>query len=178
MSTDRLQFAAKPILDCLRYHCGDSEFGYRVQALFAHVLLRLGAKILEINAQGHPDIKAQLADRLLLIQVKSVLHGSRSSMFQLTEGDLRGIEPGQRSEGYLALLDCAEPIEWILEPYNQLRRYLSRSAHITSLRAEQEEVFSRECTEEFVEMVLGLEKRLPNLTYRLLVDRALAGRVL
>ena len=49
--------SANHILARLRDEVGDSEFGYRLQALFAHVLGRLGASILEVNAQGHPDIR-------------------------------------------------------------------------------------------------------------------------
>jgi hypothetical protein len=63
---DNGQFAVKPLLEGLRAEFGDAEFGYRMQGMFAHVLARLGGEILEINAQGHPDIKARLASVLII----------------------------------------------------------------------------------------------------------------
>jgi hypothetical protein len=65
-------FEIGPALETLRDQCGDAEFGYRMQGLFAHVLMRQGCKILEVNAKGHPDIRARAEDREVLVQVKTV----------------------------------------------------------------------------------------------------------
>ena len=69
----------------------DSEFGYRLQALFAHILLRLSARVVEINAKGHPDIRAVLGDRELLIQLKTCSHSSAATIFEITREDVSGI---------------------------------------------------------------------------------------
>ena len=108
-------FAAGPALNALRARFGDSEFGYRIQALFAYVLSDLGAGIEEINAQGHPDIRASWQGRPTLIQVKSLLHRHPENRYTLTSEDLRGITPQTGDQiGYLALLDCGAPAEWIV----------------------------------------------------------------
>jgi len=67
-ATDR--FIAGPLLDALRAKFHDSDFGYRMQALFAYVIAGLGAWIEEINAHGHPDIRAAWQGKTALIQVK------------------------------------------------------------------------------------------------------------
>lgn len=78
-------------LEQLRGQCGDAEFGYRIQGVFAHVLIRQGYKILEVNAQGHPDIRARGHDREVLVQVKTVAHRSARSVVELSKEDAAGI---------------------------------------------------------------------------------------
>jgi hypothetical protein len=168
------QFTIKPLLDALRSECGDAQFGYRMQGLFAHVLAKLGAVILEVNAQGHPDIKARTADTLLLVQVKSSKHSGPLS-FQLSSADIAGIPSGERTKGYLAFLDCAEPVSWILLEASVARQFLNRCMPIPALRAARDEQMSQDCTEVFVEMVLSAKNRLSLLTFPLLAKRALDG---
>ena len=175
MPNDEGQFAVKQLLDGLREKCGDAEFGYRMQGLLAHVLARLGAVIIEVNAQGHPDIKARMADQIFLIQVKSAQHASTASTFQLSSTDLAGIMPGSQSKGYLAFLDCADPVSWILIEAPVAKQFLSRCMPIAALRAAQARNLSDDCTAEFLEMVLSVRKRLSMLTFPLLVRYVLAG---
>lgn len=178
MSANESAFDVKPVLDQLRFQCGDSEFGYRLQALFAHVLLRLGGSVSEINAQGHPDVKARLGDRELWVQVKTSIHSSASTEFQLSTEDLAGITAEGRREGCLAFLDCAEPVEWIMVGYERAERLVGRSVQVATLRAESDAALSEDCTLEFREMVLAVGNRLLNLTYRNLCHRALKGESL
>jgi len=168
-------FAVKPLLDSLRAECGDAQFGYRMQGLFAHTLMRLGASILEVNAQGHPDVKARIADELLLAQVKSAQHRGPCSVFQLSGSDLAGIAPGEHAIGYLAFLDCADPVSWFLVDFNVARQFLNHAVPIAVLRAAQQRQISDDCTAEFVEMILSLKARLNRLTFPLLARRAIEG---
>lgn len=175
MPADSERFAVRPLLEALRAECGDAEFGYRMQAMFAHVLVKLGAVVLEVNAQGHPDIKARLADDLVLVQVKSCMHRTSSSLFQLSKNDLAGITPGDRTKGYLAFLDCADPVSWRLISFPLARQFLNRSVPIASLAAAQEEQLSRDCTEAFTDIILSAKDRLRVLTFTLLASRAVRG---
>ena len=68
-------------LEILKDAVGLSEFGYRIQGLAAHVLLRLGAKVLQINSQGHPDIIAEAERGLIRIEVEA------------DAGDAESVEP-------------------------------------------------------------------------------------
>jgi hypothetical protein len=172
------KFSIKPLLDTLRAERGDSEFGYRMQGLFAHVLIRLGGIVLEVNAQGHPDIKANLGGDLLIVQVKSVLHANSFSGFQLSSADLAGISPTELSKGYLALLDCADPVSWVIINFSKLRQFLDLSVPIAALYAAQETHLSNDCTNEFSELIISVKDRLNTLTFPLLVRRAIEGRTL
>jgi hypothetical protein len=101
-------------LEQLRDKCGDAEFGYRTQGLFAHVLIRQGYKILDVKAQGHPDIRALGHDREMLVQVKTVAHRSAQAVIELSVEDVAGIAAVGRRGGWFAVLDCATPARWIM----------------------------------------------------------------
>jgi hypothetical protein len=165
-------------MDDLRAECGDAEFGYRLQALFAHVLLRLGARVLEINAQGHPDVRVRLSDREMLVQVKTCSHTSAATIFEMTEEDVTGITEAGRRAGVLAFLDCAEPVSWSIVPADRAAAMVGRLVHVATLRADSDHALSEDCTEEFLAMIQTIGHRLRNLTYTLLRDRALAGELL
>ena len=49
---------AAECIENLHLTISSGKFGYKVQALAAHVLLRLNFQIEEINQSGHPDIIA------------------------------------------------------------------------------------------------------------------------
>lgn len=167
------------MLDGLRAEFGDSDFGYRVQALFAHTLLRLGAVVQEINQQGHPDIKAELDGQSLLIQVKSVSHNSAPCSLLIHQADLAGIRPSsERQAGYFAILDCATPPAWIMVHYNDIPTHSTQPVNMETLRSCANRDFSRECTDEFTDMVLANKDKLHLLNYRILCSRALSGKVL
>jgi hypothetical protein len=146
-----------------------------MQGLFAHVLLKLGAKVLEVNAQGHPDIKARLGDTILAVQVKSCNHSYAISAFQLSSSDLAGITTSPISKGYLAFLDCAAPVSWHLLEASVAAQFLNRCVPVATLRAARDEQMSQDCTELFVEIILDVKDRLSLLTYPLLAKRALNG---
>lgn len=173
LPSNRSGFAAKPTLDSLRKQHGHGEFGYRMQAIFAHVILRLGGKILEVNAQGHPDVRAVLGDRELVVQVKTSSHSWAGSMFEMNSSDFSGIGCAGRREGLLAFLDCAEPVRWIMVRSDRARAFVGRLVHVSTLQAESDEALSEDCTEEFLEIIVELGDRLLNLTYPLLRVRAL-----
>ena len=99
------------MLDSLRTHVGDSEFGYRMQAFFAHILMELGYTIIKINPRGHPDIKSLKGSQTALFQVKSINHNYAGVSPLITRNDIIGIRPsGVDEKGYFAILDCAVPV--------------------------------------------------------------------
>jgi hypothetical protein len=171
-------FLVKPLLDSLRSKTSDSEFGYRVQALFAHVLGRLGYAIIEVNAHGHPDVKGRAGDIVLAAQVKSITHSSASTMFTLGEPDLVGIRQTAGYQGVLAALDCAAPVGWSVVRSERLDLHLNRPVHIATLRAEQDEQLSQDCTREFLDMVLMPNSKALELPFELLARRAMRGEFL
>ena len=161
----------------LRSLVGDSEFGYRMQALLAHVFMRLGGHVNKISAQGHPDIDLTFSGRTLLIQVKAP--SGRQRNFSIDPSDIRGITPSDyRSIGYMALLDCSIPVRWMLIQHSLLTRQCQSSTSFATLHAMADKPISEECTIEFVKLVLLHQNALPNMNFHLLCDRAYRGEQL
>jgi len=169
-------FEIKSVLDSLRSNIGDSAFGYRMQAFFAHVLLELGGSIIEINQKGHPDIKSKINGRTSYFQVKTISNSAAGWNFTVGADDISGIQPRNSEEvGYFAVLDCAVPISWLIIDYSQIRRHESRSVSIETIRAAIDAEFSNECTDVFAEFVKNNKDKLHLLTYGILCKRALIG---
>src|SRR5439155_8400849 len=124
------------------------------------------------------DVRALLGDREAIVQVKTALHGSPTTTFTLGPADLTGITSGLRRDGYIAYLDCAEPVNWSLIRYERARLMLGKPLHVASLRAEREKLFSDECNVEFFEIVRAIASRNSGLTYQVLRKRALQGEYL
>lgn len=149
-----------------------------MQAIFAHVLMRIGARITEVNAHGHPDVKAELHGRELRVQVKAQIHAHAESQLTLTPEDLAGIGTQGDGQGYLAVLDCAVPVGWILITEDRAQQFVSRPTLIATLQAERSEPLSTECTDVFLEMVLADGDRLAHVPFAIAAQRALRGEPL
>ena len=138
-------------------------------------MANLGAGIVAINAQGHPDIEANWLNKRMLVQVKTLLHRYAEHRYELSEADLRGIRPeSPKDAGYLALLDCAPPAEWIFVEHDRVKHHLHRPIHTVTLRADADRTISDMCTTEFTKTVEQYRERLHDMTYGLLCKRALA----
>lgn len=178
LSSDEF-FKVGHIVNALRQGIGDAEFGYRAQGFLAHVFIRLGGRIIDIKPQGHPDITASLGGKTLLAQVKAVQARSTHRRFVIGAEDLEGIRPHDRTSiGYLAILDCALPISWVLVDYQRIRRQALSPVSLVTLHAMADSTLSHECTEEFVKLIESHESNLRNLDFHILCSRALKGEAL
>jgi hypothetical protein len=178
LSNDGL-FKAGYVIDALRQSVGDSEFGYRIQGYLAHVIMRIGGKIIDIRAQGHPDIIASLGGKTLFLQVKSIHSKSRRREFLIDSNDLEGIHPRDLTTiGYLAILDCTIPPSWIMIDYEKMKRHASAPISMITLRALADARLSQECTEEFVKLIINHQSNLDRLYFHILCSRALRGEIL
>lgn len=161
------------ILSRLRNEVGDIEFGYRAQGLFAHVLSRIGATVLEIRHQGHPDIVARLSDRFARFEVE--IASAHDRHHTIKNDDLVSIAPvNDRDTGFLAILDTARPVRWAVIEHNRIRRRLGRRP-LPTLHALADGDLSRQCTAAFTEIVSEDSARLLALTFHLLCERVLRG---
>lgn len=162
------------ILNKLREDVGDSEFGYRIQGLFATTLVCLGIKVLEIKPQGHPDVIGMKENKIIKFEVEAVLSKSRERT--VNKEDIEAIEPHNKNEkGYIAVLYCRFPPEWLLIDYNRLRRHVSERISITTMKCLRDKGFSNEITECFYKLILFNKSRLFTFTFHLLCSRALEG---
>ncbi|MFB0557298.1 MAG: hypothetical protein ACETVW_05530 [Dehalococcoidia bacterium] len=154
-----------------------SEFGFRIQGIAAHVLLRLGAQVLEVNSQGHPDIVAATERGSIRIEVEADIRGSRPRL--LTKEDLESIAPRRTTDkGYFALALCGPYPQWLLVEYSRLSRRYDTPASPAILRALSDEEASEQWTSEFIKLLLTHCQHLPAYSFDLLARRALEGRPL
>jgi len=160
--TDHERVAA--LLGRLRAKVGDIEFGYRAQGLFAHVLNEIGASVLEVNNTGHPDITALLEGRLTRVEVEISSIGKRYHVIK--KDDAHAIAPTteRNEQGYLAVLDIAEPVRWAPIEYSRIRHRLGRQP-VATLHALADRKFAKTCNDAFVEIIIANAERLPALTF-------------
>jgi hypothetical protein len=154
-----------------------SEFGFRIQGLAAHVLLRLGARVLKVNSQGHPDIVAETDRGSIRVEVEANIRGSRPRL--LTKEDLDGIAPRKTiDKGYFALALCGPYPQWLLVEHSRLRRRHDTPASPAILKGLSDVEASEQWTSEFIKLLLTHCRHLPAYSFDLLVRRALEGRPL
>jgi len=169
LRTDESGFEAERILRTLRVNA--SEFGYRAQALFAETLARMDAAIDAVARAGHPDVMARIRGRVIRIQVKYT--GQRS--FTLGADDLEGIRPrSDQEDGYLAVLDLGPPVAWMCVPHSRARELVGRTVPLAMLKTMDDALFSSQCTDIFVDLVIQHRTSIDAFTFSLVRRRALA----
>ena len=155
----------------LRAEVGNIEFGYRAQGLFAQVLKSIGASVVEVRAQGHPDIIARFGEQLTRVEVEVASMGER--YHTIKADDAEAVAPTERNEkGYLAVLDIAEPVRWAPIEYSRIYPRLGRQP-LATLHALADPELARACNDAFVEIIILDAERLPALTFHLLRQRVL-----
>ena len=159
------------ILRRLRAEVGNIEFGYRAQGLFAHVLKVIGASVVEVRSQGHPDIIVLFEGRLTRVEVEVASMSERYHVIKAD--DAEAVAPTVRNEqGYLAVLDIAEPVRWAPIEYSRIRPRLGRQP-LATLHALAHPELARACNDAFAEFIIANAERLPALTFHLLCQRVL-----
>jgi hypothetical protein len=140
------------------------------------VLLERGDTIIEVNQQGHPDIKSLKAGRTALFQVKSIAHRYAGLLLTVSPDDISGIRPSRSDEvGYFAILDCVIPVSWVVSGYSAIRRHETCSVSLETIRASADLELSSECSDTFSGLVMRHREDLHLLTFGILRDRALRG---
>ena len=168
-------YNAARILTEFRDDVGFPTFGLVVQALFAHVLLRLGGEVLDIRNPGHPDIRAILAGQLHNIEVETAKR--KTIPRRLEPGDLEVLQVSKDGEyGYFCVLDCGPPIAWLCVDVASLGHRASDKLHLSLLRGYCNRGYSVECTSQFSDLVISEARKLRHLTYERLRREALSGR--
>ncbi|MCL0099197.1 hypothetical protein M1O16_05135 [Dehalococcoidia bacterium] len=162
------------LLNKLREDVGDSEFGYRVQGLFAATLVCLGIRILEIKPQRHPDVIGMKENKIIKFEVEAILGKSRE---RVVDGeDIEAVKPHNKNEkGYIAVLYCKFPPKWLLIEYNRLKRRVSENVPIITRECLSDKRFSSELTEYFYKLILFNESHLSAFTFHFLSNKAREG---
>ena len=151
-----------------------SAFGYRVQALGAHVLLRLGFQIDAINRAGHPDIIATVDGMEYRFEVEAETMGPR--LHQLTNDDFDSLTEVSGSVGYYALAVSSPSPYWVLVPAEDL---VGRNpSPVMLLEALSDKGLSGEWTREYLELLSKSCRLIRRTSFGSLCESALAGHSL
>lgn len=169
---NRAKRHASDCIENLRLNVSPSEFGYRVQALAAHVLLRLDCQVIEINRAGHPDIVATRGGEELHFEVEAEVVGPRSR--QLTGDDFASLIEDSGVTGYFALAISNPAPRWILVPAKHLLGRKPSSNVLLEALSDQE--FSNAWTYEYTNLLYAECRRIARSSFTVLRSRALKGR--
>ena len=165
-------FQASDSIENLRLSISPVEFGYRVQALAAHVLLRLEYRVEEINRSGHPDIVATRGMEELRFEIEAEVVGSHPR--QLTDDDFASLIKVSGAIGYFALAISFPTPRWILVPAQRLVGRKPSSNVL--LEALSDRDFSEAWTCEYISLLNEECRQIRGASFGTLRARALAGR--
>jgi len=114
-------------------------------------------------------------NEIIKFEVEAILGKSRERT--VNRADIEAIEPHNKKneKGYIAVLYCRFPPEWLLINYNRLKRRVSERISITTMRCLSDKEFSNEFTECFYKLILINASRLFTFTFHLLRNKALEG---
>ena len=95
-------------------------FGFKIQAVAAHILLRLDHRVVQVNRTGHPDIVSLRDGVEYRFEVEAEVWGWRKR--SLTADDFAGLVGGKGVVGYFALAVSFPKPYWVLVPTAVLDR--------------------------------------------------------
>lgn len=115
---NRVCAQAVECIERIRFSIPSPEFGYKIQALAAHVLLRLGYTVTAVNQQGHPDIAAVRSGNEFHFEVEAQAGNPR--LRQLYESDFASLIGVGNVAGYYALSISFPRPYWVIVPASKL----------------------------------------------------------
>ena len=159
-------------LQRLRSQTSAGEFGYKIQALAAHVLLGLNHRVVEVNHKGHPDVVSVRNGREFRFEIEAEVIGGKKRM--LTSSDFEGLIGGG-AVGYFALAASFPRPYWLLVPARRLVRRNSPAGNAL-LQALSDKEFSSDWTREYLVLLDRSCRQILDRSFDQLVRRAKAGR--
>ena len=163
---------ASDCIENVRLSVSCVEFGYKVQALAAHVLLRLNWRVIEINHSGHPDIVATRGMEELRFEIEAEVAGPRPR--KLTGDDFASLIGLCGCVGYFALAVSFPTPRWIVVPAERLKHRKPSSNVLLEALSDRE--FSDAWTQEYTNLLNEECGRVTRASFRELCARALTGR--
>jgi Holliday junction resolvase len=127
-----------------------TDFGYKIQALSGHVLLRLGYQVSAVNQSGHPDIIAGSGGTEYRFEVEAEV--TRPRLRKLTVADFNSLVNVPNVIGYYALAITFPSPRWILVQASKLVNRKSPSPNIL-LETLSDKGFSAQWTTAYLELL-------------------------
>ena len=163
------------VVDCLtrlRSKSSATGFGYKMQALAAHVLLAMNHRVVEVKRTSHPDIVSVKDGQEFGFEVEAEVLGNRKRM--LTSSDFKGLTGSAGVIGYFALAVSFPKPYWVLVPARRLARRNLPSGNAL-LEALSDKEFSSEWTHAYFALVDRSCKEMLDWSFEQLVQRAKSG---
>jgi hypothetical protein len=174
LNTDSMaEFGASDCIERIRSSVVAAEFGYKVQALAAHVLLRLGYRIDAVNQSGHPDIVAIRGGTELRFEVEAEV--IRPRLRKLTEADFASLLGPTNARGYYALVIAFPSPKWILVPASKLVGRTLSSPNML-LEAISDKEYSLKWTREYTLLLHQSCRQIRLTSFSALSEMAIGGR--
>ena len=148
-----------------------SNFGYKIQALAAHVLLRIRYQVTEINQSGHPDITAFWDGKEFRFEVEAEVTQPR--LRQLTKADFDSLIA--TPYGYYALAISFPSPYWVIVPVEDLISRTQPSPNRV-LEALRDKEYSAVWTRAYIEMLRDSNRQIRRASFGDLRDMALSGQ--
>lgn len=164
---------ARECIDRIRSDASPAEFGFKVQALAAHVLLRLGYQIDAVNQSGHPDIVATWAGREFRFEVEAEVGRPRPR--KLTDADFASLIGDSGAIGYYALAIAFPAPKWVLVQASKLagRNYPSSNMLLEAL---SDKDYSLEWSREYNLLLCQSCRQIKSASFSVLSEMARTGR--
>ena len=172
-TSSRADLRASECLQRIRSDTTATAFGYRIQALAAHVLLRLNYRIVEVNRSGHPDIIGVKNGKEFRFEIEAEVMGPRTR--RLTEADFSGLISGPNVVGYFALAVSFPRPYWVLVPASKLVRRNMPSGNAL-LEALSDREYSAAWTHEHTGLLQESCRKIRQASFNYLTQMALVGR--
>lgn len=161
--------------ECIDRIRSDNACGLKVQAVAAHVLLRLNYRITAVNNPGHPDIAAMLGGVEYRFEVEAECIGPTPR--QLTEADFASLVNIPGVVGYYARAVRLPHPRWVLVPAVKL---VDRRLPATDvlLEALSDRGYSQEWTSEYQQLLHTSCRQIRLASFSRLSTMAIAGQSL
>ena len=165
---------AKACLDRLLLESDDQAFGFKMQAVAAHILLGLGHTVLDVKRVGHPDIVTLKDGVEHRFEVEAEVRGHRKRV--LEEADFVGLTATD-AVGYFALAVSFPRPYWVVVPVRELidRRASSGNATLEALR---DPYLSEAWTDNHLDLLARSCRVVRERSFEQLARRAKEGRAL
>lgn len=166
--------SARTCLERLLLESDDKAFGFKMQAVAAHILLRLGHTVLKVNRVGHPDIVTLNDGVEHRFEVEAEVRGHRKRMLQ--EADFVGLTEAD-TLGYFALAMSFPRPYWVVVPIRELIDRGAPSGNAT-LEALRDTHLSDAWTANHLDLLARSCRVVRERSFEQLARRAMEGRAL
>ena len=160
-------------IEDIQLDIGSSEFGFKIQAVAAHVLLRLGFQVNAVNHSGHPDIAASKVQVEYRFEVEAQV--GRPRLRQLSDDDFNCLIGHPNTVGFYALAINFPTPYWVLVPASRLV-HRSRPSSNVMLESLRDVRFSTEWTREYTRLLNCFCREIKLRSSTRLGVTAIAGR--